>query len=133
MRGRKNGFAIDEDVPKERLGIQKGGLELPKYPFLGWLRHSLDGPVEGKSVLFLSIFVASYQFVWNGFALSFALMLWVNRLRVRMDVVSEKPIHWASSVSSMPSKECYSEATDKRWEAVLKSVCSSFSCRRTNV
>ena len=28
--------------------------------------------------------------MWNGFAPSFALMLWVNHLHVRMDVVSEK-------------------------------------------
>ena len=41
-------------------------------------------------MLFLSIFVASYQFVCNGFALSFALMGWVNPLRVCMDVVPEK-------------------------------------------
>jgi hypothetical protein len=49
----------------------EGGTRTPLEPLFGWLGHSLDGPVEWKSVLFLSIFVESYQFVWNGFALSF--------------------------------------------------------------
>jgi hypothetical protein len=72
---------------------------------------------------FLSIAVASYQFVWNGFA----PMLWVNRLHVRMDKVP-RSLFSGLACLLMPSKECYSEATDKWEKAVLKSVCSSFSC-----
>jgi hypothetical protein len=53
----------------------EGGTRTLLEALFGWLRHSLDGPVARKSVLFLSIFVESYQFMWNGFALSFALMV----------------------------------------------------------
>lgn len=73
-----------------KTGNAEGGTRTPLEALFGWLGHSLDGPVERKSVLFLSIFVESYQFVWNSFALSFALMVWVNRLRVCTDMVSEK-------------------------------------------
>ncbi len=54
---------------------RRRGTRTPLKALFGWLRHSLDGPEEGKSVIFLSIFVESYQFVCNGFALSFALTL----------------------------------------------------------
>jgi hypothetical protein len=54
----------------------------------------------------------------------------VNHL---VKAIDEKPILWASSVSSIPSKECYSEAADSWCEAVLKSVCSSFSRRHTKL
>src|SRR5215467_1926010 len=64
----------------------EGGTRTTYYLFFGWLRCSLDGPVKRKSVLFLSIFVASYPCVWNGFA----LMVWVNRLHLQMDAVFEK-------------------------------------------
>ena len=69
----------------------------------GWLRHSLDGPVKRKSVLSLSIFVESYQFVWNGFA----LIVWVNRLHIQMDAVSQKgkmalPFTQSNGSSALP-------------------------------
>jgi hypothetical protein len=63
-----------------------GGTRTPLEALFGWLGHSLDRLVVRKFVLFLSIFVESYQFVWN----SFALVVWVNPPRVCMDVVSEK-------------------------------------------
>jgi hypothetical protein len=62
------------------------GTRIPLEALFGWLNPSLDWPVARKFVFFLSIFIESYQFVWNGFA----LIVWVNRLCVRMDVVSEK-------------------------------------------